>query len=91
MRFYSRIGIKKHNIFNVCRFDRFKAVLTHKINKNRIEHLICVESHLDSLFLTARPVNVRHVLMQSIKIINHDRVEIFEKFDNVIILEMLTD
>jgi hypothetical protein len=49
-----------------------------------------LEPHLDSLFLTFRPVNIGQVLMRSIEVVNYNRIEVAEKFDNIIIFAMPT-
>ena len=90
MRFYGKTGIKKFYVFDFFNLYRLISFFAHNIKKHRVEDLIGVEHEHDSLFRTFRPVNVRHVLVQSIEVVNYDRIKIFENFDNIIIFETLT-
>lgn len=82
------LGGEKWNIAITLR-DRCKTVGRYDVEINNLKPLSLVKSELKSLWLRCRPINVRHVFVKPVKLVNHLNIQAFEDLDYLVILELL--
>ncbi len=84
------LGAKKWNIAIILR-DGCKTVIRRDVEKNNLQPLRIIKSELESLRLGCRPINIGHIFMQSVELVNDLHVQAFEDPNHLVVLELLSE